>query len=34
MHMVDWVEKLDGFLSFNEHEILTNAGEVSAAAAD
>jgi len=33
MRMADWVEKLDGFLSFNEYEILTNAGEVSAAVA-
>ena len=28
MRMADWVEKLDGFLRFNEYEILTNAGEV------
>jgi len=33
MRMADWVEKLDGFLSFNEYEILKNAGEVSAAVA-
>jgi hypothetical protein len=33
MRMADWVEKLDGFLSFNEYEILANAGEVSAAVA-
>jgi len=29
MHMADWVKKLDGFLEFNEHNILTNAGKVS-----
>ena len=33
MRMADWVEKLDGFLRFNEYEILKNAGEVSAAVA-
>ena len=33
MRMGDWVGKLDGFLRFNEYEILTNAGEVSAAVA-
>jgi hypothetical protein len=33
MRMADWVEKLDRFLSFNEYEILANAGEVSAAVA-
>jgi len=33
MRMVDWVEKLDGFLSFNEYEVLENAGRVSAAVA-
>lgn len=33
MRMADWVEKLDGFLRFNEYEILTSAGEVSAAVA-
>jgi len=33
MRMADWVERLDRFLSFNEYEILTNAGEVSAAVA-
>jgi hypothetical protein len=33
MRMVDWVEKLDGFLRFNEYDILTNAGEISAAVA-
>jgi hypothetical protein len=33
MRMADWVQKLDGFLSFNEYEILKNAGEVSATVA-
>lgn len=30
MKMADWVAKLDGFLQFNEYEVLTNAGKVSA----
>ena len=30
MHMADWVTKLDGFLEFNERNILTHAGKVSA----
>ncbi|MDI6783191.1 MAG: virulence RhuM family protein [bacterium] len=30
MYMQDWVEKLDAFLKFNERDILTNAGKVSA----
>lgn len=30
MRMVDWVFKLDAFLQFNEYEVLTNAGSVSA----
>ncbi len=30
MKMRDWVEKLDAFLKFNEYEVLTNAGTVSA----
>ncbi len=30
MTMKDWIEKLDGFLRFNEREILTNVGKVSA----
>lgn len=34
MHMVDWVKKLDAFLTFNERNILTNAGKVSAALAE
>ncbi len=34
MHMADWVKKLDAFLTFNERNILTNAGKVSAAMAE
>lgn len=30
MYMKDWTEKLDAFLEFNEHEILTNAGKIRA----
>jgi hypothetical protein len=30
MRMADWVAKLDAFLQFNEYEVLTNAGHVSA----
>ena len=30
MRMADWVAKLDAFLKFNEYEVLTNAGSVSA----
>ena len=33
MKMADWVQKLDAFLSFNEYQVLTNAGSVSAAVA-
>lgn len=29
MHMKDWIKKLDGFLQFNEREILTHAGRIS-----
>jgi len=29
MTMKDWVEKLNAFLKFSEHEILTNAGRIS-----
>lgn len=29
MHMKDWVEKLDAFLKFNDHEVLTHAGKIS-----
>lgn len=32
--MKDWREKLDAFLKFNEHEILTNAGKMTKAVAD
>lgn len=34
MYMKDWAEKLDAFLEFNEHEILTNAGKISAKLAE
>ena len=30
MRMTDWVERLNAFLRFNEYEVLTNAGKVSA----
>ena len=30
MRMADWVARLDAFLKFNEYEVLTNAGSVSA----
>lgn len=30
MRMSDWVAKLDAFLKFNEYDVLTNAGSVSA----
>lgn len=30
MKMADWVAKLDAFLRFNEYDVLTNAGRVSA----
>lgn len=30
LHMRDWREKLDGFLKFNERDVLKNAGRVSA----
>lgn len=30
MKMADWVERLDAFLQFNEYEVLTNPGQVSA----
>ena len=29
MHMNDWSERLDGFLDFNEYEILENKGKIS-----
>ena len=34
MHMADWAKKLDGFLQFNERNILTHAGKVTAALAE
>ena len=30
MHMADWAGRLDAFLAFNEYDVLTNAGKVSA----
>lgn len=30
MRMADWVARMDAFLKFNEYEVLTNAGSVSA----
>lgn len=30
MKMADWVQRLDAFLRFNEYDVLTNAGSVSA----
>jgi len=30
MRMADWITKLDAFLAFNEYQVLTNAGAVSA----
>jgi len=30
MRMADWVDRLDAFLKFNEYDLLTNAGNVSA----
>jgi hypothetical protein len=30
MKMQDWIDKLDAFLRFNDYEVLTNAGSVSA----
>jgi hypothetical protein len=29
MRMVDWAQKLDAFLAFNEYEVLSDAGRVS-----
>ncbi|KYD07961.1 hypothetical protein B4102_0595 [Heyndrickxia sporothermodurans] len=34
MYMKDWAERLDAFLEFNEHEILTNAGRIKAKVAE
>lgn len=33
MKMKDWIGKLDGFLQFNDYEVLQDAGEISAALA-
>jgi hypothetical protein len=30
MRMADWIQRLDAFLKFNEYDVLTNAGKVSA----
>ncbi len=29
MHMVDWIKKLDAFLTLNDRDILTHAGRIS-----
>jgi len=29
MHMTDWITKLDAFLTLNERDILTHAGQIS-----
>ena len=29
MHMADWIEKLHGFLTLNDRDILTHAGRIS-----
>jgi hypothetical protein len=29
MHMLDWVKKLDGFLTLNDRDVLTHAGRIS-----
>ncbi len=34
MYMATWIEKLHGFLTLNDREILTNAGKVSKADAE
>ncbi|GIN13102.1 2-hydroxyacid dehydrogenase [Shouchella clausii] len=34
MYMKDWAGKLDAFLEFNEHDILTNAGKIKAKVAE
>ena len=34
MRMADWVDRLDAFLKFNEYDVLTNAGNVSAEVAN
>lgn len=34
MHMNNWVQMLDAFLKFNEHELLTDADKISYAIAE
>ena len=34
MYMKDWIETLDGFLKLSKHDILTDAGRISAAMAE
>lgn len=34
MYMSDWIEILDGFLKLSKHEILINAGKISAKTAE
>jgi hypothetical protein len=34
MHMADWIKKLDGFLAFNDRNILTHAGKISSELAE
>jgi hypothetical protein len=34
MHMSEWIETLDGFLKLSRHNILTNAGSISALTAE
>lgn len=34
MYMKDWIETLDGFLKLSKHDILTNAGRISAVMAE
>ncbi|NMB18928.1 MAG: virulence RhuM family protein, partial [Erysipelothrix sp.] len=34
MYMKDWIERLDAFLQFNEHEILQKSGKVRREVAD
>ena len=29
MHMVDWIKKLDSFLTLNERDVLTHAGHIT-----
>lgn len=34
MYMKDWIETLDGFLKLSKHDILTDAGRISAVMAE